>query len=265
MADGEEQVVDALEVEDLEAAFGGDELEEEKPEPKPDVRTATLDVEDEELKGKTVGEALEQIRALRKALSISEEARRSASDRPAASAAPVAPPPEEKDLTDEEIVELMKDDPVKALQIMRVQNNRMIARHLDNRLSSLAEGSISTARAEAMRMYPDEFKILGDEITKWSGNFSKEILSNVEGWTNLVSYVRGRPENITKLRDHWLSSEARASQRATAGASLKSASADTRPEGSGGGDYGLDATEKEIADALGVSYKKYAQGKKLNR
>lgn len=193
----------------IPAAVSMDQMEEmyKVPDPaKPDVSTSTSNDDasfPEQFKGKSVKEIIAHAEALQRAMQISEAGRvaamRSAQERPIES----PPIPQVKEYTREEIVEMMQSDDanvrVQAIDIMNTQAIRKAEAQVTARFGQLVDSSISSAEIEARRMYGKEFELFGDQIADFARQLpDKSQLSNVNGWRNMVSYIRGLDGNIQK-------------------------------------------------------------------
>jgi hypothetical protein len=189
-----------------------------------------------------------QLDAAKEALRVSEAARLAIRDS-ASTPPPPTPPEQPKRLTREELTDLMQNDPAAALEYVHQQSVEEVTRQF-----------------EARSRYPTEFELFGEDIQKELANIpDKSLMTNPQVWDQLVSYVRGKSGNLEKLVEHEIakrSGSARNDQHASAGFSVSS-SARVIPESNGGGNYGLDAIEREIADKLGQSYAEYAKWKQM--
>ena len=264
MADNEREVPEDLDEDDLgdgtvtlddvESRLDEDNDDEDiEPKPKQDLSSVKIDEGTDEIKGRSVAEIVERLKNTETALRISEEARKSSSSRsaPVSEPTPVAEPAE---VSDEDIVKLMQEDGVKALQVIRTQLERRLAAHVERRMGPLAGGAVNTAQADAERRYADEFALFGDQIRDYvSKTTDRSVFTDPRQWDNLVSWVRGSPGNFEKLIEHRTknnaSVNARSEQRSMAGHSARPARS-VAGGAAAGDDYGLDETEKEIARGM---------------
>lgn len=238
---------------------------------KPDLTKIIIDGDvPEELKGKSVQDIIAYAGGLGKSLRTSEEGRRAAEAKaaavaaapaaPAAAAAPVLEEP--KELTDEELAEMFRTDPLGAIKSMNAQATRRVEKNFEARIGTLVKGGASSAEQSARAKYPEEFEIFGDQITAMVASLpSKDPLSRPEAWDDMISYIRGKPGNFDRLWEHKnkkgqaaAAAAAQAAQANEAGVSLApSAGAPAARKGN----TVLDATEKEIAANLGMTEADY--------
>jgi hypothetical protein len=206
-----------------------------------------------------------QLDAAKEALRVSEAARRAIRDS-ASTPPPPTPPEQPKRLTREELTDLMQNDPAAALEYVHQQSVEEVTRQFEARVGPIAASAATTVEKDARSRYPTEFELFGEDIQKELANIpDKSLMTNPQVWDQLVSYVRGKSGNLEKLVEHEIakrSGSARNDQHASAGFSVSS-SARVIPESNGGGNYGLDAIEREIADKLGQSYAEYAKWKQM--
>lgn len=217
--------------------------------------------------------------AFAQALRISEDARIRAEERlraaPAPAAAPTAAQPDPVEmLTDDQIAKIAEEKGLTAaLRIVQAQTFKLAERHLNTRLEGMqAAGSVSAENA-AKAKYPMEFELFGDEIKKIATDApDKSQLANANNWDSIIAYVRGKEGNLQKYvtrlaEDGSKEAEktAKANQRETAGTHAPSGGGRSTGGISAGADgfFGLDATEREIADKLGRKYKDYAAWKRV--
>jgi len=204
-----------------------------------------------------------RVKALEEALRISEESRRRVAEMQAtlqtqaAPAAPAAP----KELTREELNKLYTDNPIEAIEYLQQRQARIVEENVTRRLQPLMAGSATTAREQARLRYPDEFKLFEREFDAVVESIpDKSTMGSLKAWDDLIAWVRGKPGNFEKLvqlHDEQNRAkavdEARATQVATAGASVRS---DIRAPAPTGG-KALDATEMEIIRTLGMTPEDY--------
>lgn len=232
---------------------------EEKPkeEPKPDAATSAFEA----------------------ALRISEDARQRAEAalRAVPAPAPVinqpAPPDAIEMLTDEQLAKIIEEKgPVAGARAIQAQLIKLQNRHLDERLAGIHGAGTQAAENAARAKYPVEFELFGDEIKSIvAGAPDKSALANQANWDNMIAYVRGKEGNIQKYTEKLskgasdkAAETAREQQRGSAGvhaapAASTGASATPGPDGY----YGLDATQREIADKMGRTYADYAKWSKV--
>lgn len=222
-----------------------------------------------------------QTAALEAALRISEEARQRAEAAlrdTSRTASPPASRQAEPDayevMTDEQLQQLIDEKGVvAAMRAVQAQTFKLADRHLGVRLGSIEASGLTVAEQNARAKYATEFELFGDEITKLVAEApDKSALSNPATWDNLIAWVRGKDGNIQKYASKLTESNriaaeatARESQRNGAGVHPTAVAGPTSRSSLVPGDdgaYGLDATEREIADKLGRSYRDYAHWKK---
>lgn len=174
-------------------------------------------------------------------------------------AAPVAEP----EVSDEQLAEMYVADPVKAIRIAADQAAKRTERNLSSRMGGLFEGASSIVEQQAREKYKLEFELFEDDIKQVIQNVpnAKQALSTQQAWDDLVQYVRGKGTNVDKLIERKLAdrrSGAQDRQARDAGASLTSSRGAAPAE-----NHGLDKTQMEIADNLGMTYADYAKWSKV--
>ncbi len=229
-----------------------------------------------EFKGKTQKEIIEIAQREAAARKISEAARLTAlenrANAPAPSAAaPAAPAPvEDKFLSEEEFDALYEENPAKAIRVMADQVAKVTERNVMARVGPLQSGAKSSAEAFVRQKYAEEFALLGDEIKEVAARIpNQQFLSSVEGWEEVLTYVRGR--NLEKIVDSRLKKsqeevEKRSRQEqisSTGFSSTRAAAPPPPPGGSNAEHHGLDETERKVADTLGQTYADYAKYKRM--
>lgn len=219
----------------------------------------------EEFRGKTVSEVLKLAKASREALTISEEARKSAATAPRSDAGPttivMAPPApvEDKRLSKEELAGLFESDPIGAVAYMQEIAVKDAEVRFERRLAPMSAGAASAAEGQARQRYGDEFALFETEIKKIADAIpNKAFLGTPEGWDQVIGFVRGNGENFNKLVEHRTKktaakavADAQEIQARSAGFSPTSSIRGTSvPSGStsAGDDAGLDEVERQIAD-----------------
>lgn len=217
------------------------------------------------LVGKTAMDAIRHAAALEEALKISENSRKLAELTIQSAPRPADPVPvveEIKQMTREQFDELYQNDPMAAIQALNAQAIRTAERNLETRLGPLTSGGLSAAENVARTKYADEFALFGPEIKQLMEGFpnSRTVFSNPAAWDDLISLVRGRQGNFEKLLAHKSGSNPelarqQAIQRETASMGFTDTSP-TRSRGNGSGAE-LDATQREIADKLNMTYEDY--------
>lgn len=231
---------------------------EETPPPKPNASEVKLDFEGipDALKGKGLTEIMETLERTQKALRMSEDARlalrRSIETGESAPVRTVEEVPEsQKPLTREQLKELITEDPLAAYDYM--QNNMIAALddHLNTRFEPLVRGNAGTMEAQAREKYKAEFELFGDQIEAAKKQVDPRILMTANGWDDIVSYIRGRPQNFETLLTHRskpTAEAARTKQQEDVGFTASRGS--NNPPATGGNKVELDETQKEIAREL---------------
>lgn len=240
-----------LSLEELESRSSATEA---APEPKAsDVKITAADVPDY-LRGKSVGEIVEMVERTQKALRMSEDARLALRNTIEGGGQPQAPAPEQpKQLTRDEIKELMENDPLAAFEYMQNNLVRSLDDHLNVRLQPVVQGTLGTYERSAREKYSTEFELFGDQIEAAKKMVDPRVLATEQGWKDIISFVRGQDDNLDKLIQHRSGrnpSNARAEQISNSGFSSARTGAVTRTSEPTGGDFGLDETQKEIAREL---------------
>ncbi len=235
-----------------------------------------------ELRGKTITELLREREVLAQSVQIANSARlaaEAAAKTVVAAPAPLpSPEPTPKRMTKEAWDELYQTNPMEAIAYMNEIAIQDAAQQFERRFGSLAAGASSSAEARAREQFKDEFELFETEIKQIAASVpDKSALATPEGWSYIVSFVRGKPENFEKLIERRNSRAAeqaaiaaRQAQDGLAGASFSSSSvragsspAPTGDKGGEGGTFGLDAEERRAADNMNISYKEYAHWKKI--
>lgn len=224
------------------------------------------------LKGKTVAEALKIASGLEQGLKLSEDARKQAetlaqsmANRPASVAEPPKPV-EEPEMNQEQLDQLFETDRVKAIEYITQRSIKKAEDQVTRRLQPLFTGQMVAAETGARAQFATEFTLFGDEIQKVIEAMpDRSALSNPKAWSDLVSWVRGKPGNIEKYMTHMNNSNAaiaaaaaRATQAASTGYSATGESTRSAPPV---GASSLDATEREIARVMGIPDADWAKWK----
>lgn len=238
---------------------------------KPNVGDTKLEGDDvpEELRGKSPREIAEIIAQRNNALRLSESARlaseatvialgKSAQSAPAPAPAPV---PEPVDMPANELAELMQTDPGRAVEVIQTQLSRKMSKDVNARLGPLASGATGIAETNARTQYPEEFQLFGDQIKAYVDAVpDKSLFTNPKAWDDLVSYIRGRPDNFQKLFD-FRNNKTKAAGVAAAQAEQRGATGFTgepaRTAVSNRKGRPMDSIEREIARELGMDDAEY--------
>lgn len=246
----------------------------------PDLSTVKLegDTVPEHLRGKTAAELLTFAKGLEDSLRKSEAARvqPQVTERIIERAAPTVTEPAAKPApTKEQLAELFTNDPVAAMEVYGQHVAQSVLRNLEQRIGPLAQGSAQAAERQAREKFKDEFELFGDQITQIKSQLpDPSVLSQPQSWDDLVSYVRGQPQNFDKLYDHRTKkrgedltrSEAQEAQVVAAPAHFSPQSRTPAPVGAGAP---MDDLQKEIARNLfpeldnDQAYKEYAKWQRI--
>lgn len=250
------------------------------------VQDAKLEGDDvpEELRGKTVKEAIAFAKATKDALLLSESERKKASETPhqQPETRVVLEQPrqqaQEVTLSKEQLSELFQSDPIAAVAYMNDKLYRQASGDIERRLAPLSAGAASAAEQTARARYADEFALFGPEISEIAKNITdKSFLGSPAAWEQIVSFVRGKEGNFDKLVEHKAKKQADKAredaqeiQRKVAGFNPPPTAGGAPTEGSKAAPNtaGLDETERRIADgfiASGVfkDYSEYAKWQKM--
>lgn len=246
-------------------------LDDLEPKPQaPKLSDIKLDGEGvpEELKGKSVEDVVKFNKGLADALKVSEAARQQmaltaeALSRRDSSPPPPPPPPPEPELTDEQIAELFKDDPVKAMAAVTERSEKRMERNFQSRVEPLFSGGAVTQEQDARARYPKEFELFGPEIQEAIKNLpnAKVSMSSKAAWDDLVSWVRGKPGNFERLAEAKAApvqaktaEDARRTQAESIGFQSSGGPVNRIPQSVGQ----LDATQLEIARGLDMTPEEY--------
>jgi hypothetical protein len=262
-----------IELDDMEKALA------EPAPPKLDDVKFDGDQVPEELKGKTATEVVAYMGQLKASLLTSEQARLQAqemakmSKRIDSQVAPPPPPPaDEPEISEDDLAQLMQDDPVKAAKLISDQAIKKAAAQYDERIASLSFGAASVAEQAAKAEFATEFELFGDDIEDMIKQIpgGRQALTSSKNWNDLVSLIRGRTHNIKKLRDHWMTQEKGESkvketvahQEAIGFSPTPTTGAPLVAAVPGGVDQ-MDATTREIAKNLGMSPEDYITWSKM--
>lgn len=257
----------------------GKEIEASKKPATPKAAELKLDSEDlpEHLRGKSAAEIATMVEGLQMSLRTSEEARRqamalaeTASRSPAPAPEPKREEPPFKVLSQDELKQLMIDDPIAATEYITAKSTYEVTRNFEQRFGSLQSSTAATQRREAESRFKEEFTVLGKEIDEFVNSLpDKTVLSAPQAWDDLVSYVAGK--NRAKLRDYYV-------QNHKPAPTLEGSREEERSFAPGhvprinGGDFSrtstysgkltpdkMDETMKEIAKNLGQTPEEYCQ------
>jgi hypothetical protein len=186
-------------------------IEDVSQEPaKPAVKLEEIKLEGEDVpeiaRGKTAADVLQLVKGLDAALKTSENARlqQEALLKMAAQATPVPQPEPEKpkEVSPEELAELFREDPVRAIAVMTEQAQKRAEENLERRIGPLIGASASQVENQMREKYKVEFELFGEDILKLAGTVPesqrREILARPEAWEDMISLVRGRKGNLER-------------------------------------------------------------------
>ena len=227
-------------------------------------------------KGKTAADLASEVDRMRQALRISEEGRLALAD--AARAREAAPTPAPRvpeapaptgptELTREQLKELVAEDPMAVMDYMATHMTHRLDQHLNARFKPIVDGSISSAEAQAKAKYPEEFELFGNQIQEMKTKVPANVLGSSAGWDDMMSYLRGRPENFDKLVAKRNSKDPAAVRKVevdNVGFSPRSVPTARVAAPAGNGPTRMtvdqmDDTMREIARTLGVSDEEYCK------
>lgn len=204
-------------------------------------------------------EAQARIERLEASLRLSEESRIRAIAEGAARGAVPAPVPESKapegpkDLTAEELQNLMQEDPTKALMLGMEQTRRKVTQEVEQRMAPMVNSGYDAQASMAKQKFASDFDVIGPEIDAFIKTMPiaqrNAALGNQEGWETMVNYLRGQhidkivSARITKEIDQRMNS-ARGDQISSAPVPIDSGVRTPPPQSSGG--IVFDSTTIEI-------------------
>jgi len=211
-----------------------------------------------------------RVKALSEALRISEEAREralAAVRATPASAAPISA--EDKDLSTEEMNKLFQDNPLAAIDKLLAKREKVLIDNVNSRLGSLAQNNAETAREQAERKYPDEFRVFGRKIDEAIQRLpNPAALTSLKNWDDFMAWFRGQTGNFdTLVNDRAERAKTKAAEDAraaqAAGAGAHTVSTIRAPVMTSDG--GLDPVAKEIAKTMGMSEEDYVLWRKAGQ
>lgn len=184
------------------------DLEEPAAAPKaPDLSTIKLEGDDvpEMFRGKTIKETLSALTTTLDSFRGSEKARKELQDRVDALSRPSVvredpktPAPEP--LTKEKLDAMYKEDPTAATALIVARAMDSINANIEARLGPIKAAGASTVEAQVRQEFAAEFEDFGAEIKQITDNLpDRSVLGNPESWKQIISYVRGQPQNFEKL------------------------------------------------------------------
>lgn len=168
---------------------------------KPNFQDMKLDGDDvpELLRGKSVADALRTVDTMAQSLRMSETERQALRAR--IDSTPVPQAVEEEPVWDrEKLREMYEQDPIAAMEAMGNHLSDNLNRHFETRLQPLANGTVIAAEQAAKQRYETEFSMFGDQIEQFKkGLPDRSVLASSQGWDDMISYIRGRPENFDRM------------------------------------------------------------------
>lgn len=225
----------------------------------------------EHLRGKTAADLVQMTSSLQESLKVSEQARlalqnssqalsEARQNQPASQPVPAAAPAQDEidSMTDDTLQTLYQENPFKATSIMMEKQRRLTERNLQTRLGSLASATVSSVEQAIRTKYPEDFEILGKEITDFVNALpDKSALANPGAYDNVITYVRG--QHFDKFYQAKQGKEAAKRQaeldatRAAAASTAFTGFGGSPPPVARGRNFELDATQKEICRIQGIS------------
>lgn len=228
---------------------------------------------DEDFRGKSVAEIIEQAKRLKKAVEISETARLALQNSQEAltssrqappPAAPAAPAPE-PELNDEQLQALFDESPRKYHEYLNQQSEKRILSTLKSQIAPVLGSSADLALRDAERRYPDEFAAFGKEMKEFISRMpDKSALAQEGAIDELVDWQRGK--HWKKFDEYRQSkagnglNDARKQMAEETPSDFARTPQVTRQNGGGGRRVQLDQVQREVAAAMGLSEEQYAEG-----
>lgn len=260
----------AMTMEEIEESL----KEGDKPATDPDKVVLEGDTIPEGYRGKNLNDILKDNQRLQDSLRLrdAEVSTYRAGDDARRTAAPAAAAVEEvKEPTREELDKLFEDDPRQYAEVIADMRVRKAENQWAGRIASLEQGTIGASEGWAKEQFKDEFELFEKDINEFRRSVTNQaIFSTRKGWEDMISYVRGKPENIDKLFDHKAGrktrtrDDARRDEDNNAGFN-RSSSRRTAVEATGDGADSLSKEQRDVADGLGMNYKDYAKWSKVGR
>lgn len=214
---------------------------------------------EEESKGPSITEVMEQVNKLQNALKVSEEARMQAQQMATQQGQQQE---EEAPLTDDELAQLMQTDSIAAVRYMQDRALKEAEKHLERRLAGLSIGSVVAGKTAAAARYPTEFQLFEKEIEaaiNQLGPQQREALADPKNWDQLIGYIRGQPGNFERyLQHHTQQTPEAARQNAEVNSGFAATTRRVQPVTQNSA--GLDDIQLKIAEELGITpedYKKW--------
>lgn len=239
----------------------------------PDLSTIKLEGDDvpEMFRGKTVKETISALSTTLESFKGSERARVELQARVDALSRPNVvreerAAPAQEPLTKEKLDALYKEDPTAATAMIVARAMESINANIEARIGPIKAASASTVESQVRQEFAAEFEDFGPEIKAIVDNIpDKSTLGNPESWKQIISYVRGRPENFEKLVTRHNSKKGEPASALTLDA-VRRAAGDTAPanntgtrSGSSGGKGGAapelkwSQEEDKVRQTLGYS------------
>lgn len=257
-----------------------------EPAAAPDLTKILLSGDDvpEVLRGRSAADLLAWAKSRDEALRISEQARDDARRMTdiATRAAPVAAPPvpiaaTPKDLTEEELKELVSTNPAEAIRLAMEQTRRKTTEDFNARLGPLVSSAASSVEAQARVKYSADFAVLEPEIKEFIERIPvanrAAALGSMEAWDALISYQRG--QHIDKVVDARLEAaitkrlgNARNGQQAAAPTNLSGGTQASVPTSDGGvvwDAYTIDILDKTFGGDTPENRLEYTKWKNKGR
>lgn len=198
------------------------------------------------VRGKSAAEVAKLVDTMSQSLRLSEVERQALAAR-VQQQGPAAVVEEQIPEWDREKFKTMyEEDPIAAIEAMGNHLAANLHRSFETRIQPLAQGTVRAAEEAARQKYATEFELFGDQIEQFARSVpDKSVLSNSKGWDDLISYVRGQPQNFDLLLERRAApakTTARETQRQSTGFTAAPAASGIAP----GGDVQLDDTGRRI-------------------
>lgn len=240
---------------------------EDNPAPVPqDLHAIRFDGEGvpEGIRGMSAAQLAERAANLERALKVSEQARLGNTQaQPAYTAPAEAPVPQ---FTEAQLRELFESDPLAAMAALTQIAEQRASHTFNQRISQLQQGTRGAVEAQVRTKFAEDFELFGAEIDAVAKTVDPAVLANPQAWEQMIAYVRG--QNVDKVVEKRVKQElakaqgltreaAQEMQLGTAPARVTTQRQPSTPQNN----HGLDATQLEICNIMGISpadYRKYS-------
>lgn len=240
----------------------------------PDYSKVTLEGDEipEELRGKSLSDALKELSGLKNALKISEDARIALKNSQEAletrqqtpSPTPPPSPAPEPELTEDQLKELFESDPFKFHQYQAQQLEKRLLGTVQRSVQPVVGSAADFAIRESRSRFPDEWKAFGKEIeTMISQLPDRSALANPGAMDQLMNYARGthwqKFQEYLNSKNGGTLDEARDSLARETPQDFSRAPKQPSSPTPSRRQIQLDDVQKQIADAMGISHADYAK------